>query len=396
MLLSLALMFLCAFILSSIMQKLNLPGLLGMLITGIILSPYALDLIAPEILNVSADLRQAALIIIVVRAGLSIDISDLKKVGRPAILMCFIPATVEIAATVILAPLFFDINLLEAALMGTVLAAISPAIIVPRMIKLMESGYGNDKSIPQMIMAGTSVNGVYVIVLFASLMRMTGGYDFDLIGLATMPIAIVIGLLIGVFCGLVLSWLFQKVQIENVIKVIIVLSSAFLLVALETMLPSYIPISGLLAAIALGGTILKKQADVAKRVSDGLSKIWIPAEIMLFVLIGATLNMTYVVRDGVTAITLILTVLVIRFLGVLICLMKTKLNRKERLFCSVAYIPKATVQAAIGAAPLAAGVAAGDTILSVAGWAILITAPLGAIGIDMLYKKTLTKSTATK
>ena len=389
MLLSLALIFLCAFVLSGITQKLKLPGLLGMLITGVVLGPYVLDLIAPEILNISADLRQAALIIILVRAGLSLDISALKKVGRSAILMCFIPATVEIAATVMLAPLFFDITYLEAALMGIMLAAASPAVIVPRMIKLMENEYGTDKSIPQLIMAGASVNGIYIIVLFTSFMGMAGGDDFNLMSLGVLPIGIVIGLLIGVFFGLALSWLFQKIRMRNTVKSLVTLSAAFLLVGLETPLRDYVPMSGFLAVIALGGTILRKQAETAKQISDKFSKIWIPAEIMLFVLIGAAVNMTYAIRDAGAAIALIFVVLGIRFLGVVICLVKTNLNRKERLFCCIAYMPKATVQAAVGALPLAAGIAAGNIILTVAVWAILITAPLGALGIDVLYKKTL-------
>ena len=392
MLLSLALIFLCALTLSQIMQKLKLPGLLGMLITGIILSPYALDLIAPEILSVSADIRQIALIIILIRAGLSIDMKALKKVGRPAVLMCFIPATFEIAATTVIAPLFFNITHLEAALMGVVLAAVSPAVVVPRMIKLMEGGYGKDKSIPQLIMAGTSVNGVYVIVLFTSFMGMANGGDFDFAGLAKIPVTIAAGLLIGALCGLAATWLFLKIRMRDTIKILVILSISFLLVALEAVLADYIPVSGLIAVLALGCTILKKQPALAKRISDKFSKIWVPAEIMLFVLIGAAVNMEYAIREGWTAAALIFAVLAVRFFGVLICLIKTALNKKERLFCGVAYMPKATVQAAIGALPLAAGVAAGNIILTVAVWAILITAPLGALGIDILYKKTLVKS----
>jgi NhaP-type Na+/H+ or K+/H+ antiporter len=317
---------------------------------------------------------------------------ELKKVGRPAILMCFIPATAEIIATVILAPMFFDITHLEATLMGVVLAAVSPAIIVPRMVKLMENEYGINKRIPQLIMAGTSVNGIYVIVLFTSFMGMVGGGNFDFMSLAKIPVAIVIGLLFGGLCGLVLTWLFQKIHMRDTLKVVIILSATFLLVALETSLTNYIPMSGLLAVVALGSTILKKHATLAKRISGEFSKIWVPAEILLFVLVGATVNMNDITRDGWTAVGLIFVVLVVRFSGVLICLIKTPLTRKERLFCGVSYMPKATVQAAIGSLPLAAGVAAGNIILTVAVWAILITAPLGALGIDRLYKKMLVKS----
>jgi NhaP-type Na+/H+ or K+/H+ antiporter len=391
MLFSLALMFLCALILSGIMEKLRLPGLLGMLITGIVLSPYALDLIAPEILNVSADLRQIALIIILMRAGLSLDIKDLKKVGGPAVLMCFVPATFEIAATTIFAPLLFGITHLEAAIMGTVLGAVSPAVIVPKMIKLSENGYGKDKSIPQLIMAGASVDDVYVIVLFTSFMGMAGGGNFDFISLVKIPAAIAVGLITGVLFGVAISWLFKKIRIRDTVKILVILSAAFLLVAFETAVKNYVPMSGLLAVMALGGSILKKNEILAKRISGKFSKIWVAAEIILFVLVGATVNMDYAVKAGFTAVVLIFSVLAIRFFGVLICLAKTKLNMKERLFCGVAYLPKATVQAAIGGLPLAAGVAAGNIILTVAVLSVLITAPLGAVGVDLLYKKMLAK-----
>ena len=390
MLLSLALIFFCAIILSEVVQRLKLPGLLGMLITGIVLSPYALDLIAPEILNLSADLRRIALAAILIRAGLSLDIRDLKHVGRPVLLMCFIPPTIEIIATVIFAPLFFELTHLEAALIGVILAAVSPAIIVPRMIKLMENKYGTNKSIPQLLMTATAINGVYVLVLFTSLMGMTSGNDFDFMSLAKIPIALITGFLLGVLCGLILVWLFEKIQIDDTVKVLIILGASFLLISLETLLTT-IPISGLIAVVVLGSTILKKQSFLAEGLAKKYSNIWIPVEILLFVLVGATVNMTVVIRDGGAAIILIFMVLMMRFLGVLICLAKTSLNKKEKLFCGIAYLPKATVQAAIGAIPLVAGVEAGNIILTVAVCAILTTAPLGALGIDALHKKMLTK-----
>ena len=391
MLLSFSLIFLCGLILSGIMQKLKLPGLLGMLITGIILSPYALDLIAPEILTMSADLRQMALTIILIRAGLSLNLNELKKVGKPALFMCFIPATVEIIATTILAPIFFHITHLEAALMGVILAAVSPAIIVPKMIKLIENKYGIDKSIPQLIMAGTSVNGVYVIVLFTSFMGMAEGGNFDFMSLVNLPVSLVMGLLVGIFWGLVLTWLFQKVQIGQMVKVLIMLSVSFLLVALEATLMNVVPMSGLFAVVVLGATLLKKQEVLARNLSNHFSKIWIPAEILLFVLVGVTVNMGDVVRDSLLSVSLIFLVLIARFIGVLICLMKTPFNRKEKLFCCMSYVPKATVQAAIGATPLISGIESGNMILTVSVWAILTTAPLGALGIDVWYKKCLKK-----
>ncbi len=392
MLFSLALMVLCGLLLSGTMQKLKMPGLVGMLITGIVLGPYALNLIAPGLLNISADLREIALIIILTRAGLALDIDDLKRVGRPAILMCFIPATFEIAATTIFAPKFFPISYLEAAIMGTVLGAVSPAVVVPKMLKLMESGYGKSKRIPQLILAGASVDDIYVIVLFASFMGMYRGSSFDIGSLARIPIAIVLGLLTGILLGFGLVKLFKKIHMRDTVKVLILLSTSFLLVTLETTIKAYVPMSGLLAVMALGGTILKQYGILAKRLSGKFSKIWVAAELILFVLIGATVDISYAAKAGIAAVALIFIALAIRICGVFVCLIRTKLNVKERLFCAIAYLPKATVQAAIGGLPLAAGIAAGNTILTVAVLAILITAPLGAIGIEATYKKLLAKT----
>lgn len=391
MLFSLALMVLCGLVLSGTMQKLKLPGLVGMLLTGIVLGPYVLNLIAPELLNISADLREIALIVILTRAGLALDINDLKKVGRPAILMCFLPATFEIAATTIFAPMFFPVSHLEAAIMGTVLGAVSPAVVVPKMLKLMEGGYGKAKSIPQLIMAGASADDIYVIVLFTSFIGMYSGSSFDVGSLVKIPIAIVVGLLTGVLLGLALVKLFKKIHMRDTVKILILLSTSFLVVSLETAIKAYVPMSGLLAVMALGGTILKQYDVLAKRLSGKFSKIWVAAELMLFVLIGATVDISYAARAGIAAVALIFIALSIRICGVLVCLIRTKLNVKEKLFCAIAYLPKATVQAAIGGLPLAAGIAAGNTILTVAVLAILITAPLGAIGIDASYHKLLAR-----
>ncbi len=389
MLYSLAIMVLCGMILSGTMQKLKLPGLVGMLLTGIVLGPNALNLIAPELLNVSADLRQIALIVILTRAGLALDIKDLKRVGRPAILMCFIPATFEITATTIFAPMFFPVSHLEAAIMGTVLGAVSPAVIVPKMLKLMEHGYGREKSIPQLIMAGASVDDIYVIVLFTSFMGMYQGSSFDAVSLFKIPAAIVTGLLAGILLGLVLVMLFQRIHMRDTAKILILLSTAFLLVSLETAIKKYVPMSGLLAVMSLGGTILKKNDILAKRLSGKFSKIWVAAELMLFILVGATVDISYAAKAGFMAVALIFLALAIRICGVFVCLVKTPISPKERLFCAIAYLPKATVQAAIGGLPLAAGVAAGNTILTVAVLAILITAPLGAMGVDSTYQRLL-------
>jgi NhaP-type Na+/H+ or K+/H+ antiporter len=362
-----------------------------MILTGILLGPYVLNLITPEILNISTDLREIALIVILTRAGLSIDINDLKRVGRPAILLCFVPATFEIAAVTFLAPIFFEVTYIEAAIMGTVLAAVSPAIIVPRMLRLMASDYGKKKSIPQLIMAGASVDDIYVIILFASFMGMYQGTGFTASSLLAVPISIIIGLFVGIITGLLLVRIFKLIHMRDTIKVLIILSTAFLFVTLEAALKPYVPMSGLLSVMALGGTILKSYEILANRLMGKFAKIWVGAEIMLFVLVGAAVDINYLAGAGAKSVLLILGALAIRIAGVNISLIKTELNIKERLFCSIAYLPKATVQAAIGAIPLSVGVAAGNTILTVAVLAILITAPIGAIGIDFTYRKLLDK-----
>ncbi|WP_070000087.1 cation:proton antiporter [Cellulosilyticum sp. I15G10I2] len=391
MLLSFALILLIGFILSGIFQKLKLPGLLGMLITGIVLGPYVLGLIHQDILNISSDLRTIALIVILTRAGLALDLEDLKKVGKPAILMCFVPATFEIAAVTLLAPLLLQISYIEAAIMGTVLAAVSPAVIVPRMLKLMENGYGKVNSIPQLIMAGASVDDIYVIILFTSFMSMYEGQGFNMAGLIHVPIAIVVGLAAGIIAGLLLVWLFNKIHMRDTIKILVILSTAFIFISVEAIVKDYIPMSGLLAVMALGGTILKQYEVLARRLSGKFSKIWVGTEMLLFVLVGAAVDIRYIGSAGLMAVILIISALVLRMGGVFICVIKTKLSAKEKLFCAIAYLPKATVQAAIGAIPLLAGVKAGNTILAVAVLAIIITAPLGAVGIDLSFNKLLSK-----
>ncbi len=390
MLLSLSLILILGFSLSGIFNRLKLPGLMGMILTGILLGPYALNWISDDILNISSELRQIALIIILTRAGLAIDLEDLKKVGRPAILMCFVPATIEILAFVWLAPKFFDISLIEAAIMGTVIAAVSPAVIVPRMLHLMEAGYGKDKKIPQLIMAGASVDDIFVIVLFTAFLGMYGGDHFSPMTLLKVPVSIFLGILLGIVSGLIMVAVFKKLHIRDTIKVLILLSVSFLFVSLEAFLKPYLPVSGLIAVMALGATLLKRYDVLAKRLKGKFSKIWVGAEILLFVLVGAAVDIRYLQSAGILAVVLILAALVFRVVGVNLSLLKTSLTAKERLFCSVAYLPKATVQAAIGAVPLSAGVASDHLILTVAVLAIMITAPMGAIGIDLSYMRALT------
>lgn len=392
MLFSLSLILILGFSLSGIFNRLKLPGLLGMILTGIILGPYALNLISPDILDISSDLREIALIIILTRAGLNIDIKDLKKVGRPAILMCFVPALFEITAVTLLAPLFFNISYIEAAIMGSVLAAVSPAVIVPRMIHLIDSGYGKDKSIPQLIMAGASVDDIFVIVLFASFMGMYGGEGFNPTSLLLVPVSIIFGMGLGIISGFIFVKVFKAIHVRDTVKVLIMLSIAFLFVSLEDFIKPYFPVSGLLAVMAFSATILSTYEVLAKRITGKFSKIWVAAEVLLFVLVGAAVDISYLKGAGVASIVFILNALVFRIVGVNVSLLGTSLDKKERIFCSIAYLPKATVQAAIGAVPLAAGVGAGNLILTVAVVAILISAPLGAIGVDNTYKKLLQKS----
>lgn len=391
MLLSLALVFLCGMALGGIFKKLKLPSLLGMLLTGILLGPYVLNLLDPTILNISTDLRQIALIIILTRAGLNLDINDLKRVGRPAILMCFVPACFEIVGMLVFAPMFLGVTRLEAAIMGTVIAAVSPAIIVPKMLKLMESGYGKSKSIPQMIMAGASVDDVFVIVLFTAFTGLAKGGNITFMSFLTIPTSIVFGLIGGIVTGLLLALLFSKLHIRDSSKVIIILSISFLLVTVEHGLTGVIGFSGLLAVMAMGATLQQRKYEVSKRLSGKFSKLWVCAEVLLFVLVGATVNISYALKAGLTAVALIFCVLVFRMVGVFACLIKTSLNKKERVFTALTYMPKATVQAAIGGLPLAMGLACGDIVLTVAVLSILITAPLGAALVDATYKKLLDK-----
>jgi NhaP-type Na+/H+ or K+/H+ antiporter len=390
MLTSLALIFLIGLMLGSIFNKLKLPSLLGMIITGMILSPYALNLLDPSILGISADLRQLALIIILTRAGLSLDINDLKKVGRPAILMCFLPACFEIVGVVLIAPKVLGISVLEAAIMGSVLAAVSPAVVVPRMIKIMEEGYGKERSIPQLIMAGASVDDVFVIVLFTAFTSLATGGDFTASSLLQIPISILLGIIVGVLLGITLTIFFKKFHMRDSVKIIIILSLSGLLIELQNILNGIIPISGLLAIMSMGVTIYKKYNILADRLSAKYSKLWVAAEILLFVLVGATVDLNYAVQAGLYSIVIVLGALLFRMFGVYVCLLKTKLSSKERLFCMLAYTPKATVQAAIGAIPLSMGLACGQQVLTVAVLSILITAPFGAVSIDYLYPKLLT------
>lgn len=397
MLASLSLIFLVGLAMGAICQKLKMPRIIGMLVTGIVLGPYVLDFLDPSILSISSELRKLALIIILLKAGLSLDLKDLKKAGRPAILMSFVPATCEIAGYILFAPLLLGINRIEAAVMGAVLGAVSPAVVIPRMVMLMEEKYGTKKAIPQMIMAGASCDDIFVIVLFTTFLSMAQGGSADIIDFVNIPVSIVLGILLGAVTGYGLYLFFEtsyahKHCVRNSTKVIIVLGFSMLLVSVEGWLEGKVSVSGLLAVVSMACVIkIKSTAFVSKRLSEKFGKLWIAAEVVLFVLVGAAVDIRYTLSAGIAAVFMIFIALIFRTAGVLICTIKTKLNMKERIFCVIAYLPKATVQAAIGSVPLAAGLACGKIILSVAVLAIIITAPLGALGIDNTYKKLFEK-----
>ena len=389
MLLSIALIMLIGMASGYICRRLKLPGLLGMIITGIILGPYVLDLIDPSILNISADLRKIALIIILTRAGLTLDINDLKRVGRPAILMCFVPATFELAGMLLLAPRILGISLLEAAIMGAVVAAVSPAVVVPKMIKLIDEGYGTKKSIPQLILAGASVDDVYVIVLFSTFTGLAKGDRVSAMSFINIPVSVVLGIALGIASGWLLAVYFKKVHVRDTIKVIIVLSISFILVSAENAMSTPITFSALIAVMFMGIALSRYRNETAVRLSGKFNRLWVGAEVVLFVLVGASVDIGYALSAGAGAVIIILGVLILRIAGVFVCLPGTNLKLKERVFCMLAYTPKATVQAAIGSVPLAMGLSCGSIVLTVAVLAILITAPLGAFVIDLTYKKLL-------
>lgn len=391
MLLSIALILMVGMAMGWICRKIKLPSLLGMLVTGIVLGPYVLNLLAPGILNISADLRKIALIIILTRAGLGLDISGLKKIGRPAVMMCFVPASFELIGILLLAPHLLGISLIEAAIMGSVLAAVSPAVVVPRMVKLMENGYGTKKGIPQLILAGASVDDVYVIVLFTTFTGMIQGKGVSVMSFVNIPLSIMLGIVIGIFSGFLLAKFFEKVHIRDTSKVLIILSISFIFVVIEDSLTTVVTFSALIAIMFIGVGLQKFRGEVAERLSAKYGKLWVASEVFLFVLVGATVNINYLGNVGISAVIVIAGAIVFRMVGVFICLLGTKLSMNERAFAMMAYTPKATVQAAIGGIPLAMGLSCGDIVLTVAVLAIVLTAPLGAFAIDLSYKKLLSR-----
>lgn len=397
MLTSLSLIFLVGLAAAAICRQIKLPRIIGMLITGLVLGPYVLDLLEPSILGISSELRQMALIIILIKAGLSLNISDLRKIGRPAILMSFLPAVFEIAAFILFAPPILGVNRLEAAIIGAVLGAVSPAVVVPKMVSLIENRYGTDKSIPQLILAAASLDDVFVIVLFSTFIGMAQGGAAKVMDFVNIPISVILGILLGAVVGWVLSLFFDTAYahgrcVRNSIKVIIVLGTAFLLMAVETWLDGIVSVSGLLAVMSMACVLQTKSiSSVSKRLSEKFGKLWLAAEVILFVLVGAAVDIRYTLKAGAAAIILIFFALIFRSVGVWLCLVGTPLSRREKLFCVIAYLPKATVQAAIGSVPLALGLPCGNMVLSIAVLSIILTAPLGAFGMDITYKRLLTK-----
>lgn len=395
MITSLALIFLVGLSAAFICKKIGLPRIIGMLITGIVLGPFVLDLLAPEILDISAELRRIALIIILIKAGLSLNVADLKKVGRPAVLMSFLPALFEIGAFMLFVPALLKVSLTESAIIGAVLGAVSPAVVVPRMVQLMETGYGTDKSIPQLILAGASLDDVFVIVLFSTFVGMAQGAKANVMDFVNIPVSIVLGVLLGIIAGLIVSFIFELAHkkgdsIRQSLKVIISAGTAFLLMAVETWLEGIVSVSGLIAVMSMACVIqMRCRKEVSVDLSAKYGRLWFAAEVILFVLVGAAVDIRYTLEAGAIAVLMIFIALVFRSVGVLLCLIGTPLNSKERLYCVIAYLPKATVQAAIGSVPLSLGLPCGKLVLSIAVLSILITAPLGAFGMDFSYKRLL-------
>ena len=402
MLTSLALIFLVGLAAAALCQLLHIPRILGMLAVGVALGPHALNLLDASILSISGDLRQMALVIILLKAGLSLNPDDLKKVGRPAVLMVFVPASCEILAFILFAPALLGVSRAEAAVMGAVIGAVSPAVVVPRMVQLMESGWGTKKSVPQLILAGASCDDVYVIVLFTAFVSMAQGGEVSAASLLEIPVSVVLGVLLGAAAGWAIGWFFETAfakrrYVRNSTKTVVVLGLAFSCLAIETALKGTVPVSGLLAVVSMACVLKRKSVSfVSRRLSEKFGKLWIAAELLLFVLVGAAVDIRYTVSAGAAAIFMLVISLMLRSLGVAVCTLRTPLSAKARLFCCIAYLPKATVQAAIGSVPLSLGLPCGQIVLSVAVLAILITAPLGAFGMDLTYQRLLTKESGEK
>lgn len=389
MLTSIAIILLLGYVSGWLFSKMKLPSLIGMILLGICIGPYALNVLDSSLLEISSSIRQVALVIILTRAGLSLNLEDLKRVGRPAILMCFVPACFEMLGIVLLGPLLFNISLVEALVIGTVVAAVSPAVIVPRMISLIDQGYGKEHSIPQLILAAASVDDIFVIVVFTVATSLALTNEVSMLRFVEIPVSIILGILLGIVTGMLVVKFYQKVSMRKVVQVFVLLSISFLLLEVETLLKGLVPVSGLLAIMATGMYIKQKDNAMAISLANPYSQLWSVGEVFLFVLVGACVNIQYAMNAGILVILLVCLSLVFRMVGVWVSLMKSPLTAKERVFCMIAYTPKATVQASIGAIPLSMGLACGELVLTVAVLSILLTAPFGALGIDALHKRLL-------
>ena len=390
MLISIAIILLLGILNQMICKKLTIPSLIGLIFIGILIGPFVFDQLDPTLLAISADIRQVVLIIILTRAGLSLNLKDLRKVGRPAILLSFVPATFEVAATILIAPPLLGLSLIESALLGSVLGAVSPAVVVPRMITLIQNKWGTKKGIPQLILAGSSVDDVYALVLFSAFLSLALSGEFSAFSLLEVPFSIFSGVFVGFLMGHLLSFLFEKVNFKAITQVLILLSTSFLLVSMEAQFSSF-SFSGILAVMSTSMIIYRQIPKQADKIAHIYNQLWIPGEIFLFVLVGASVNIRFAFTAGFTPILVLLIALFVRTIGTWLSVSGTHLNTNEKLFSAIAYLPKATVQAAIGGVPLALGLPSGELILTVSVLAILITAPIGAFGIDIFYKKLLTQ-----
>lgn len=390
MLESLALIWLVGLGFAWVSGRLGLPRLVGMLIAGMVLGGSGLNLLSDAMLAISSDVRTLALALILLKAGLSLNLGDLRQVGRPAAMMSFVPATCEVLAYAVFAPLILGITPLEGALMGAVLGAVSPAVVVPQMVSLMEKRYGTGQSIPQMILAGASLDDVYTIVVFTSVLSMLQGDGMDVMAFADIPVSIILGVGVGIVCGVALWKLWNRVSVSLPLQVVTLIAMGCGLVTLEHLLADVVALSGLLAVMAMA-CVLGRKHPQTPALSKAFGSLWDGAQVLLFVLVGAAVNLPYALHAGVGVLAMIALSLAIRACGVWLCLLGTHLNVKERLFCVIAYLPKATVQAAIGGIPLAVGLGCGELVLTTAVVAILITAPLGALGMERTYQRFLQK-----
>ena len=381
---SLAIIIVLGLLSNKLFEKMKLPGLLGMIIVGALIGPFGFNLLSDEILKSSEDFRKIALIVILLRAGLGIKRQDLKSIGKPAIKLSFIPGVLEGFTIIFISMKLFNFTFIQGGILGFIIAAVSPAVIVPAMLSLMDKGIGEEKNIPTLILAAASIDDVFAITIFSTFMGIYGGSKINIgIKLFTIPLSIILGIVIGSLIGLLLVGVFKRYHIRDTKKMLYILASAILLTTFETLIKSKIEIAGLLGVMAIGFIILEKMPRVGKDMSLKFNKLWVFAEILLFVLVGAGVNIALALDAGIKGILLIIIGLMARSIGVSLSLIGSDLNTKEKLFCILAYIPKATVQAAIGGIPLAMGVESGDLILSLAVLSIIITAPIGAIAIKV-------------